>query len=109
MGTAKDIPQREHQLRAEGYAGFSDWIVLFSIKVSKAGRVEHDAAARVPGRRVFSPYFKDGVEQIATEVLECSFSAAVKAIKESLGPTDNAEPWKANWTYRYEFDYSLRE
>lgn len=31
IGTAKDIPQRERQLRAEGYAGFSDWVVLFSV------------------------------------------------------------------------------
>lgn len=105
IGTAKDIPQRANKLRAEQYAGFGDWRILFSIRVSEAGKVEHDASARVPGRRNFRSYFKDGVEQTAIEVLQCSFSAAVKAVKESLGPTDNAEPWKAHWTYLYEFDY----
>ena len=109
IGTAKHIGQREGQLRAERYAGFADWIVLFSIQVGEAGRVEHDASARVPGRRVFNSYFKNGVEQTAIEVLECPFSAAVEAIKESLGPTDNAEPWKAKWTYQYEFDHDSRE
>ncbi len=104
IGTAKDIPQRERQLRAEGYAGFSDWIVLYSIQVSEAGRVEHDASARVPCRRVVSSYFKDGIEQTAVEVLKCSFGDAMKAIEQSLGPTDNAAPWKARWTYQYEFD-----
>jgi hypothetical protein len=105
IGTASDIPQRARQLRAERYAGFADWVVLFSIEASEAGKVEHDASARVEGRRVFSPYFKDGVEQTAIEVLECSFSAAAKAVKESLGPTDTAEPWKSNWTFPYEFDH----
>jgi hypothetical protein len=104
IGTAKDIPQRERQLRAEAYAGVSDWIVLYSIYVSESGRVEHDASARVPGTRVFSSYFKDGIEQTAVEVLNCSFSDAVKAIEQSLGPTDNTVPWKGTWTYRYEFD-----
>lgn len=27
----------------------------------------------------------------------------------SLGPTDNVEPWKARWTYQYEFDRDSRE
>jgi hypothetical protein len=109
IGTAGDIPQRERQLRAERYAGFADWEVLFSIQVREAGRVEHDAASRVPGQRVFRNYVKDGYSQTAIEVIKCSFSAAVKAIKESLGPTDNAEPWEARWTYPYEFDHEPRE
>lgn len=109
IGTAKDIPQRAHQLRAERYAGFADWRILFSIKVSEAGKVEHDASARVPGQRIYRSYFKDGIKQTAIEVLPCSFSVAVKAVKESLDPTDNAVPWKATWTYQYEFDYGSRE
>ncbi len=109
IGTCKHVGQREGQLRAERYAGFGDWIVLLAIQVSEAGRVEHDAASRVPGQRVFRNYEKDGYTQTAIEVLKCSFSAAVKAIKDSLGPTDNAEPWEARWTYPYEFDHEPRE
>jgi hypothetical protein len=109
IGTARDIPQREGQLRAERYAGFADWIVLYSIHVSEAGRVEHDASARVPSRKVFRTYYKDGFEQTAIEVLKCSFSDAVKAVEESLGPTDNAVPWKARRTYSYEFIYDSPE
>ncbi len=104
IGTAKDIPQRERQLRADGYAGFSDWVVLYSIYVSEAGRVEHDASARAPGTRVFGSYFKDGVAQTAIEVLKCSFSAAMKAVEDSLDPGDGFAPWKSRRTYQYEFD-----
>jgi hypothetical protein len=109
IGTAKDIPQRERQLRAERYGGFSDWIVLFSIWANEAGRVEYDASSRVGGRRIYRSYSKDGVEQTAIEVLEAPFSAAEKAIRESLGPIDTAAAWESIRSYRYEFDYSSRE
>lgn len=109
IGTARDIPQRERQLRAEGYAGFSDWCVLFSVWANEAGQVETDASSRVPGQRIYRNYWKDGVQQTAIEALRCTFSDAVKAVKGSLGPNDVAEPWKARWTYPYEFDYSSPE
>ena len=85
IGTARDIPQREYQLNYEQYAGFADWNILFSIRVSEAGKVEHDASARV-GRRIYRSYFKNGVEQIAVEALQCSFSAAVKAVERVTRP-----------------------
>jgi hypothetical protein len=78
IGTAKYVGQREGQLRAERYAGYSDWTVLYAIHVSEAGRVEHDASARLPCRRIFNSYFKDGVEQTAIEVLKCSFGTTKK-------------------------------
>ena len=89
LGTAINIPQRERQLRAERHAGYGDWIVLFSVSVNEAGRVEHEASARVEGRRVFKNYFKDGYSQTAIEVLECSFSAALRAITETIGSLDS--------------------
>jgi hypothetical protein len=104
IGTAKYLGQRAGQLRAERYAGFADWAVLYALYVSEAGRVEHDASSRVPVKRVYRSYLKDGIEQTAIEVLKCSFSDAVKAVQASLGPSDNGGPWKARWTYGYEFD-----
>ena len=104
IGTAKHIGQREQQLRPERYAGFADWIILYSIHVSEASRVEQEASASVPSRKVYSCYFKDGIEQTAIEFLKCSFTDAVKAVETSIGPIDNAAPWKARRTYQYEFD-----
>lgn len=104
IGTAIDITQRENQLRAEQHAGFSDWEVLFFIKVTEAGRVEHDASVRVKGRKVYKNYFKDGISQTATEVLECSFSAARTAVVETVGEIANYETWQ--WTRAGEYEFS---
>jgi hypothetical protein len=103
IGTAKDIPQRERQLRTEQYGGFADWIVLFSVKVSEAGRIEREASSRVEGRRVFRPYYKDGIKQIATEILECPFSAALKALTASVGDIDSYDTWQSTHCRKYEF------
>ena|SRR5215831_9276238 len=103
IGTATDITQRENQLRAERHAGFSDWEVLFSIKVSEAGRVEHDVSTRLRGRKVYRTYFKDGISQTATEVLQCSFSAAQQAISETVGEFANYETWWRWHAWQYEF------
>jgi len=103
IGTAKDIPQRERQLRAEKHGGPADWVVLFSVKVTEAGRIEREALSRVDGKRVFRPYYKDGYEQIATEILECPFSAALKALTASVGDIDSYDTWQSSEYCKYEF------
>ena len=105
IGTAVDIPQRRRQLQAESHAGYSDWAMLFSIRVHEAGKVEDAASARLDNRRVFRPYFKDGVSQVATEVLQCSFSEALKAIRQTVGGIDKYQTWRALWNWRYEFTF----
>jgi hypothetical protein len=105
IGSSRDIPQREGKLRYDQYAGFDDWCVLFSGWAEEAGRLESDASTRVAGRRIYKRYFKDGVEQVAVEAFQCSFSAALKAIKDSLGSDDKITPWVSKWSYRYEFDH----
>jgi hypothetical protein len=104
IGTAIDITQRENQLRTERHAGLSDWEVLFFIKVSEAGRVEHDASAKVRGKRIYMSYFKDRISQTATEVLQCSFSAAYDAIVGTVGEIDNYETWQ--WTRAWQYEFS---
>jgi T5orf172 domain len=103
IGTAKDIPQRERQLRAEQHGGLADWIVLFSVKVSEAGRIERDASLRVEAKKVFRPYYKDGYKQMATEILECSFSAALRALTASVGDIDSYDTWQSSQCRKYEF------
>lgn len=103
IGTAQDIPQRQRQLRAEQHGGYSDWYVLFSIWVNEAGRVEHDASARVNSPRHFGSYFKDNIGQTATEVLRCSFSTALQAITDVVGGTEGHQTWKSIYVNKYEF------
>jgi hypothetical protein len=103
VGTAQDITQRQRQLRAEQHGGYSDWYVLFSIWVNEAGRVEHDASARVTSPRYFGTYFKDNIEQTATELLQCSFSMALQAIIDVVGGIERYSTWKSIHVNKYEF------
>src|SRR5262249_19072026 len=85
LGVSKDLPQRETRLRGEPHARFSDWRLLFSIRVPEMGRVEDRIALRLAHKRLPTMYFKDGNAQMATEVFKCSFSDALKAITETVG------------------------
>jgi hypothetical protein len=103
IGTAQDIPQRERQLRAERHAGYDDWYVLFSIWVNEAGRIENAASSRVISPRVFGTYFKDNIGQTATEVFKCSFSAALTAIRDTVGGIERYRTWQSRFVNNYEF------
>jgi hypothetical protein len=105
IGTTGDLNQRENQMRAEGYGGSKDWIVLFSLYVSKGGEFERAASSRVRGNRVYRSYFKDGIEQGAVELHQCSFSEALRAMTEHLSEEERKHMivFRSNNASRYEF------
>jgi hypothetical protein len=107
IGTTGDLNQRENQMRAEGYGGSKDWIVLFSVYVSKGGEFERAASSRVKGNRVYRIYFKDGIELGAVELHLCSFSEALRAMTEHLSDEERKRltVFRSNNTGRYEFEY----
>lgn len=107
IGTTGNLNQRENQMRAEGYGGSKDWIVLFSLYVDKGGEFERAASSRVRGKRVYRTYFKDGIEQGAVELHQCSFSEALRAMTEHLseGERKSMTVYRSSNTGRYEFEY----
>jgi hypothetical protein len=104
IGTCKDVPQREHKLRAECYGGAGDWEVVFSVMVGNAGDVEHSARSKLHRHGVVRPYWKDGFRQDGIELLRCSFSRAREALMDAADGYRVADPWQARRTLRYEFD-----
>ena len=105
IGTTGDLNQRENQMRAEGYGGSRDWIILFSAFVSKGGEFERKVSSRVKGNRVYRTYFKDGIEQGAVELHQCSYSEALRAMNECLSAGERLTVWRAGNAIRYEFDF----
>lgn len=103
IGTAGDCSQREKQMRAEGYGGSSDWEILFSVWVSKGGEFEREVSSRVQARPVYRMYFKDGIEQAATEMFHCPFSEAFRAMSECLGEEKRMSLGLSLRARRYEF------
>jgi hypothetical protein len=103
IGTCSHIGQREKQLRSEKYGSAGDWQVVYSVKVRGAGEIEDATLARLSRYRVARPYWKDGFQQMATELLQCPFSRAFNAVNEAAGDSKLAEPWKYRYSGIYEF------
>jgi hypothetical protein len=89
IGMASDLSQRERQLRAESYGGFSDWEILVFRAVDDAGIQERNVASRVPGERVLAYYIKDGEMQLAKEMVRCAFRTALTGFETVLGKVPN--------------------
>jgi hypothetical protein len=89
VGTAKNIDQRQRQLRGEGYGGFSDWVILITRSVEDAGTQERNVANRIRGERIVAPYWKNGELQYATEMIQCSFETALASFEAILGEVLN--------------------
>lgn len=105
IGSCRDVPQRENQIRAEAYGGQSDWEVIFhTTYLNDAGRIEHNARSRLYRWRISRPYRKDGFAQQADELLKCSFSIALKALSEQVANFEEAENYRSGSCCRYEFD-----
>jgi T5orf172 domain len=104
IGTAINVPQREHQLRAERYGGYGDWTVVFNVMVEEAGRIEYNARTRLGRYQISRPYWKDGVQQRAEELLQCSFSVALEAVTWAIGEKKMSDLWQSSncWTYDFE-------
>jgi hypothetical protein len=90
-------------LQSEKYGSAGDWLIVDSVEVRNAGEIEHAARARLSRYMVARPYWKDGFRQMATELLQCSFSQALDAVNEVAGDSKLGEPWKYRFSGIYEF------
>ena len=61
------------------------------------GAIENRAQARLYRYTVVRPYWKDNIEQMATELLKCSFSRALEALTASIGDAepDSIDPYRS--------------
>ncbi|EHR01237.1 GIY-YIG nuclease family protein [Bradyrhizobium sp. WSM471] len=102
IGVAGDMGQRARQLNSERYGGHGDWSVLIHVWVDDCGKIERTISDRIKGERVYATYWKDGLEQTAKEMIQCSFSTAFKAYTEIVGSIVNEQRYLAQW-HEYEF------
>jgi hypothetical protein len=103
IGTAGNLDQRHKQLRAERYGGLGDWEILFHMMVKEGGKIEQNALARLKKFGTTRIYTKDGATQQAGEILQCSFSIALKALADAIGDGQRTEVWRSSKWQTYEF------
>ena len=74
------------------------------MRVRNAGDVEHQARSKLCRHIVVRSYWKDGFEQQGIELLRCWFSRAREALMDAAQSYQVRDPWKARFTFQYEFD-----
>jgi hypothetical protein len=103
IGTCSNLAQREHQVRSEKYGGAGDWVFIFTVEMRNAGDIEGRTQRRLGEYAITRPYWKDGIEQQATELLQCSFTRAMNMLMDVGKDAKLSEPWKSHRSFLYEF------
>ena len=78
IGGSASAEQREKSLI--GYAGIDDWKILNSTRVEGYGQVEEAVRAKLKASLKPLAYWREGRNQIASEVYACSIEEATKAL-----------------------------
>lgn len=107
VGPSKDPNDRLYIANLDGYAGASDWNILFFIHVGQAGAVESEIRSRLRTYQKKILFHRNGVEQEATECFSCSYSQAHFNLCLSLIAVgiSGSRQWQADKSTirRYEF------
>jgi Bacterial RNA polymerase, alpha chain C terminal domain len=104
IGTAKNMGRYPQYLQTRKYGSLGDWEILYCCWVNEgAGRIEHDARARLQPHKTMRMYEKDGHPQKGREILKCSFSAAFEALTAAIGDDKKSNEWQSNHCRYNEF------
>jgi hypothetical protein len=109
VGSSKDPTDRLYIANLDGYAGASDWNILFFVHVGQAGAVESEVQSRLRTYKKKIRFNRNGVEQEASECFSCNYSEAHSNLCLSLVDVGifDARRWQADQSTigRYEFNY----
>ncbi|RWC00593.1 MAG: GIY-YIG nuclease family protein [Mesorhizobium sp.] len=94
IGSSTDHSTRARKLNFEGYAGTTDWRLIYWARVANAGRVESMAHSKLNSFVRRLPYRRDGHPQTAYECFTCSISAAINALVDFMQEDEPFEHWK---------------
>jgi hypothetical protein len=101
IGFAPQIDKRK-KLLPDAYDGASDWQLLYSAKVDDGVRIEDTDRRRLKAFRVPAEFIKDGAVQ-GVELLQTTFSRALKAVSEAIGSGRCDKPWRSPHWSKYNF------
>ena len=104
IGITAYVEQRSRTLQYEnGYGSAPDWKLLLHAWVAKKGVVEAAALRSLKRYKVARHYMKSGSQQEAAELLKTSFSKALVAVVDAIGPSGCKDPWMSPSVADYEW------
>lgn len=83
-GYAFEIEERLSSLNEQGYAGASDWEVLFWVKAESAGRIEFSLHSELSKYRKPTSFVRSGNTIDCLETFSCAASSAMDALKSLI-------------------------
>jgi hypothetical protein len=92
VGVAKSVKMRINSLNNLGYAGATDWKVLHSVKVKRAGEVEFAIHADLAPYNESVTYLRDGNPVDCREVFRCNIDMARHIFEKHTGSTFMVDP-----------------
>ncbi|MGY3449179.1 hypothetical protein ACVILH_001521 [Bradyrhizobium sp. USDA 4353] len=109
IGTTVNIGAQEKRLRRTKYGSIGDWRLLYFVKVSEGGRIEHDARRILRRHQVLRMYDKEGHRQKAREMVGCRFGLALEAVESLLAESERDLAIRYPRSSAYEFGWSPPE
>ena len=98
LGWTQNVSQRLQNLNGQAYASARDWEMLFHVKFLRAGAVETLAQSYLNPSGEILTTFKEGREQEAKEIFDCSFDDACQALVKAathLGLQPSNQAWRS--------------
>lgn len=86
IGTSRDHDQRLKMLNGCGYAGATDWAMLYLLRTKEAGRIEQLAHTKLRAYQAVRSYWRDGKMIACRETFRCPFSIAQYVLSDIAGP-----------------------
>lgn len=94
VGNAILPSRRVSAITSRSYGGIRDWILLYHMKFSDAGKVEFSTHGRLRG-------YRRGM----TEVFNCDYALAREALAEAAEGVQGTNEWESRWaSIRYNFE-----
>jgi DNA-directed RNA polymerase alpha subunit len=106
IGSTIDISKKQRRLQLMAYGSIEDWVLLYYVWVTEAGRVEYDTRRTLKQHRQLRTYVKDGHRQKGIEIVNCSFRLAFEALKNQLTDAQFGTAIKSMQVKYYEFEQS---
>jgi hypothetical protein len=94
LGLAKAPRERVEGLNRDGYAGASDWFVIYRRKFKQAGRIEAQAHSTLSAYAAPREYIRKGhgITVRADEIFDCDYER-VRDVLESFGECALGPAW----------------
>ena len=105
IGTTINIGAQEKRLRRTKYGNIGDWRLLYYVRVSEGGRVEHAARRALRRYQDLRMYDKEGHWQKAREIVGCRFGLALEAIEGLLSDSERENATRYLRSSDYEFGW----